>query len=145
MERYKKTLRKRIAWLGALLAATIGVVVWELTRHTVTAEQSYMAGFRCGVASGLAIGAVLGIVYYLRMLRSDERCRKAFNEENDERCAAIRAKAGMPMLLYTSCAMLLAGMIAGSWSADAFKALTIAAMAQLVIGCAAKLYWTRKL
>ena len=43
-----------------------------------------------------------------------------YNKENDERMKAIKAKAGMPMLLITSIVMIIVGVIAGYFNFTIF-------------------------
>ena len=55
----------------------------------------------------------------------------------------IRAKAGMPMLLVTSCVMVIAGIIAGYFNVTVFMTLTAAAMCQLLVGSLIKMYYMK--
>ena len=72
------------------------------------------------------------------ILKDETKLRQQFNLENDERLKAIRAKSGMPMLIFTSLAMVIAGMIAGFFNETVCLTLIIAAACQLLAGVAVK-------
>lgn len=80
-----------------------------------------------------------------RSLRSEAALRLAYNRENDERMKAIRARAGMPMLLISSAIILLAAMVAGCFSAAVFYTLVAVAAGQLTLGAAVKFFYMKKL
>jgi hypothetical protein len=73
-------------------------------------------------------------------IKDERKLKMAYNRENDERMKAIRAKAGMPMLLITSVMMVIAAIIAGYFNIVVFYTLTAAAMMQLLLGVSVKLY-----
>ena len=58
---------------------------------------------------------------------------------------AIRARAGMPMLLISSAIILLAAMVAGCFSAAVFTRCRAVAAGQLTLGAAVKFFYMKKL
>jgi len=68
-----------------------------------------------------------------------------FNKENDERLKAIKAKAGLPMVLVTSVLMIIAGVIAAYFNATVFIVLIVAAVCQMMISGIVKLIYMRKM
>ena len=85
----------------------------------------------------------LVIMRWGRALKDDTRLRRMYNEEHDERLQAIRARAGLPMGLYLSLGMLVAGCVAGFFSGTVMLTLVLAAGAQLLVCVAVKLILTR--
>jgi hypothetical protein len=79
------------------------------------------------------------------MLRDEKKLKLQFNKEKDERLKAIRAKAGMPILLVTSVLMIIAGVIAGYFNATIFVTLIIAAVGQMIISGFVKMIYMRKM
>ena len=139
MERYKKAIVVRICLLSLLALAAAGLGVFDVFCAEAEIKASEVFGFQCGIGMGMGVLALIGILRYSRILRDEKALRMQYNRENDERMRAIRARAGMPMLLITSVIMLLAGMVAGYVNITAFYALVLAAAGQLIAACAVKL------
>lgn len=74
-------------------------------------------------------------------LKNESKLIAAYNAEHDERLAAIRAKSGQPIIIYTSELMILAGMIVSVPAAS--QALFMAAFVQLLISCIVKLVYSK--
>ena len=56
---------------------------------------------------------------------------------------AIKAKAGMPILLITSLAMMIAGVIAGYFNFTIFTVLIITSVCQLLVSLVIKLIYMK--
>ena len=57
---------------------------------------------------------------------------------------AIRAKAGIPMVLILSLALVLGGMVIGYWNETVFVVLIGVALFQLLVSLGVKLYYKVK-
>lgn len=141
MEKYRRNLKRTMAFCGVAAAVLIGWMLVERLMPGVelTVAGSYRAGFCCGAAGAL----VVYMIYVGRLLRSEEKLREKYTREMDERMVAIRAKAGMPMLLYTSVVIMLASVGMSYVNDTVFKTLYVVGMVQLVFGVVAKVYYTK--
>jgi hypothetical protein len=79
----------------------------------------------------------------MRARVNEAALRKLYNQENDERMKAIRAKAGVPMVLILSIALVLAGMVIGYWSETIFVVLIGVALFQLTAAMLVKLCYMK--
>ena len=130
MERYKRTLKFRMAMLGVLLIACCGLLAFSMESGGKLPD--FLRGFQAGVASGMCAAAVVWLVKFGRIIQDETRLRIQYNKETDERMKAINAKAGMPMIWVTSVLMILAGMVGGYWHPMIFYTLVTAGAFQLV-------------
>ncbi|MCE5235886.1 MAG: hypothetical protein ABFC62_03670 [Clostridiaceae bacterium] len=144
MEAYKKVITRRIALLivPVLAAAALGVYDVFFAKDI---PESFVHSFQIGAFTALGLPAAALILRYRLLLRDEKRLQREFNRENDERYKATRARAGMPMLLFISAAMIVAGVIAGYFDKTVFIALILAAACQLVIGGVVKLICTMRM
>lgn len=143
MENYKKVIKRRIYLLTipALIAVGLGVynVFWAGSEVT----KSYIFGFQTGAGITLGIFAVIFIIHYRILLRDEKKLQLQFNKENDERYKAIRGKAGLPLMLITSVAMVIAGIIAGYFNYTVFYTLIAAAYCQMLVCGFLKTYYMK--
>lgn len=133
MEKYKKTLKLRMVLLGIMVLLAVGLSVFNVFFATEEMQNSYLFGFQCGAATGFGIFSLIMLIKYSKIIKDENKLKLEYNKDNDERTKAIMAKAGLPMMLYTSVAMILAGVVIGYFNEVAFKTLVFAAMAQLII------------
>ena len=127
----------------ALFAAGLGI--YDVFGATDAMKESAVFGFQCGVGMGFGVLSLILIFRYSHALRDETALRKLRNQENDERLRAIRAKAGQPLLLITSCAMILTGTVIGYWDAVIFEVLVKAAVAQLIISVTVKAVYMKRM
>ena len=116
MEKYKKTLRIRIALFGSviLLNAVLSICQRIMDdRGKIPADVSSIIDFQSGFLMGLAILSLFMLIKYRKLLRDERSLRESYNRETDERMVLIRSKAGMPALLITSIVMIFAGIFGG--------------------------------
>lgn len=143
MEGYrKKVLSRTVLFAGlALLAAAVAVYNEILPDSARREGEQY--GFQYGLTMGIGLLAVLAAVFNGLLLKNEKRLQMALNRERDERLKAIRAKAGIPMILITSVMMIAAGIIAGYFNQTIFVTLIAAGGAQLLLACGVKLYYMK--
>ena len=144
MENYKRTIRYRIGLHIALILLTAALGVYSFfemgTPENAGISGGALSRFQLGLIVGLGIRALTELVKLSMVVKDERKLKMAYNRENDERMKAIRAKAGMPMLLITSVMMVIAAIIAGYFNIVVFYTLTAAAMMQLLLGVSVKLY-----
>lgn len=139
MERYKKSIKRRICLLSipVCIAALLGC--YDVFVASEAVKNNFIFCFQCGLAVSLGLFCVLLIFRYRFLLNDEEKLQLAYIRETDERLVSIRAKAGMPLLLILSIAMILAGVIAGYFNIIIFYTLIIAGICQIIAGCCIKL------
>lgn len=141
VEAYRKVIRRRMI---AMLAISAFYVAAMVAMHTVwRVELGLTASFLEGFASAIVVLTVVLAPRYRRALKDEQALRRMWNREHDERMSAIRARAGLPMLMYTSLAMVTAALLLSAWNVTVAATLLLAATAQLLIGVVTKLVCTR--
>ena len=145
METFRKALKTRIVLLMLLAAVTVALGIYDVFFAGADMRESIIFEFQCGVTTALGLMSVCLIVRFRSILGNDTKLQQQFNRENDERLKAIRAKAGMPMLLITSAGMLLAAIIAGYYDITVFITLVAAALLQVLAGAIVKLVYLKRM
>lgn len=144
MENYKRTIRHRIMLFTGLILLTVALGIYSITAmgnpENAGISGGALSGFQLGLITGLGILALTQLFKLSMAIKDERKLKMAYNRENDERMKAIRAKAGMPMLLITSVMMVIAAIIAGYFNIVVFYTLIAAAMMQLLLGVSVKLY-----
>lgn len=143
MEKYKKVVIIRLFLLSILALLAVGLGIYDVFWATAEEKASNIFGFQCGGITALGILALIWIIRYRKVLRNERELKIQYDKENDERMKAIRAKAGMPMVLITSIVMIVLGIIIGYSNMTVFYALIAAAAAQLGIACVTKFIYTK--
>lgn len=132
MDAYRKTIKKRMLIFGpfSLVAVILGVLfTFFFGRESM---ENLVLAFQRGILIGLGSSALVKTIHYIKILSNDELLRREYNQENDERLKAIRAKAGLPVMWYSSVIILAAGIIAGYFNITIFATLAITGMFLLV-------------
>ncbi len=143
MEKYKKIIIVRVFLLSILALLAVGLGIYDAFWATDEIKASEIFEFQCGVTTALGILALIRIIRYGKTLHNDKELQIQYNKENDERMKAIRAKAGIPMVLITSIIMVVVGIIIGYSNMIVFYALIAAAAIQLVIACTTKFIYMK--
>lgn len=143
MEKYKKVITIRVFLLSILALSAVGLGIYDVFWAAAEVKTRFIFGFQCGVTTGLGILALIWIIRYRKVLRNEKELKIQYDKENDERMKAIRAKAGMPMVLITSVVMIVSGIIIGYQNTTVFYALITAAAAQLGVACVTKFIYTK--
>lgn len=143
MEAYRKTIKKRIYLFTVSVIIALGFGIYDVFFATAFMKNSEIFGFQCGLATVLGFFSLFFIVRYRKILNDEHALKLLYNKEHDERTRAIRAKAGMPILMFTSVAMIIAGIISGYFNNTIFHVLILAALCQIIVCCAVKLFYLR--
>lgn len=149
MEKYRKTIKKRMILCGILAALSVGLGIFHQSEVfdlvSLYTRNEALAGFQAGLLSGFGVLSLFLLYKYGRTIKDDTKLKILYNKEHDERQNFIRQKAGMPMLMITSGIMIFAGIIAGYLNEIVFYTLILAAMIQLTLGAMVKIYCMRKM
>lgn len=145
MENYRKAIKKRIYLLEAVAVFACCLGIFDVFIASPEIKENHIFGFQAGVIIALGLMSVVNIIRLGKLLKDEKKLQLHFNKENDERYKTIRGKAGMPMLLFTSVAMIVAGMIAGYFNSTVFLTLMIAATTQMLVGIIVKMIYLKKM
>lgn len=143
MEEYKKALKIRMAFLTLIVLAAVGMSVYGMFWAEEEIRASEAFSFQNGLVIGIGAYAVVLMVRFRRVMQDERRLQLFFNAENDERRKAIQAKAGLPMILVTSFLMMLVGSFIGYFNSIVFYTLFAAAICQLLLAAAVKIFYLR--
>lgn len=143
MKAYRKVLGTRMILLSALALFAVGLGVYDSFFATAEVKASNVFAFQCGITVAFGAAAVATMVRYARALRDEKSMRRQYVVENDERMKAIRAKAGMPLNLFFSVALIVAGVIIGYYNELIFVTLVAVAAVQLLTAAVVKLIYMR--
>lgn len=141
MENYKNTLTKRRNSTAAMILVFLALGFY--TRTFLLNIDAYIIGFISGILTSGIVMSVIIVIRYSRIIKDDTKLKMEYNRENDERMKAIRSKAGMPMIMFTSVGMIIAGILLSYYDPFIFKVLSMAAACQLTAAVIAKAYYTR--
>jgi hypothetical protein len=144
MEVYRSKLKRRILLLSVLVLFSSALGVYDVFFQTDISKDGIFC-FQCGLTTAIAIIAAIQIMRFKGVLSNDEKLKVQFNKENDERLRAIKAKAGMPMLMVTSIMIIVAAIIAGYFNTVIFITLVSVALFQLIFGLLVKLLYMKKM
>lgn len=145
MELFKKKLKTRVVLLCAVLLMFVAILIYNQFGASDTLKDSLAFSFQCGFSAAGSIALVFWLMKCRAALKDETKLRLLFNEENDERMKAIRAKAGVPMVLILSLALVLGGMVIGYWNETIFMVLICVALFQLLVSLGVKLYYKVKM
>lgn len=144
MEKYRRNVQKRCWVMGSLFA--LGVAFLIFNRFVLKGQampNENVESFRDGFALGLMLCALVRLWMLTRALKNPQQLETLYVNDRDERRIAIRAKAGVPAILYSSCGMFVAAVIAGYFNETVFVTLVVAGLAQVLLGCILKFYYTK--
>ena len=141
LEVYRKQVQRRLVWIR-LLAVTFIVVELAVSRWIA---ESNATNFIWGGCIGGAFVALVVLARQRKALKDDEKLRKMYIEEHDERQQAIRAKAGQPMVMYLSLGMAMTAAVVFFFNETVAITLALAAVAQMVVSLIVKLICMKRM
>lgn len=141
LEAYRKQVQRRLVWMR-VLAVTFVVVELAVSRWIA---ESNATNFIWGGCIGGAFVALVVLAQQRKALQDDEKLRKMYIEEHDERKQAIRAKAGQPMVLFLSLGLVMIAAVVFFFNEVAAATLALAATAQCLVSLAVKLVCMKRM
>jgi len=149
MEKYKKTIKKRISLFSLLILAAAILIIINITGVVKPdTGDDFTNGMLSEIQSGFLFGIVIVfttmIIRYQIILKDEKKLKIQYNSENDERKKFIRQKAGIPIILFSSLVIFFAGIVAGYFNKTVFYTLIICAVFQLNLSTFVKLYYLKK-
>ena len=141
LEAYRKKVQRRLVWIR-LLAVTFIVVELAVSRWIA---ESNATNFIWGGCIGGAFVALVVLARQRKALKDDEKLRKMYIEEHDERQQAIRAKAGQPMVIYLSLGLAMTAAVVFFFNEVVAATLALAAVAQMLVSLIVKLVCMKRM
>lgn len=129
---------------GILILFCLVIILINQLGTVLTYTECLAYSFQRGFSAAGILVLVIWMIKYRAALKDEAKLRLLYNQENDERMQAIRAKAGIPMVLILSLALVLGGMVIGYWNETVFVVLIGVALFQLLVSLGVKLYYKVK-
>jgi hypothetical protein len=145
MDQFKKKLKTRIILLCAVLLLFVAILLYNQFGANAAWKDSLAFSFQCGFSAAGSLSLVFWLMKTRAALKDEAKLRLLYNAEKDERMSAIRAKAGIPMVLILSMLLVLAGMVIGYFDETVFVVLICVALFQLLVSLGVKLYYKIKM
>ena len=145
MEQFKNKIKTRMLLISIVLLVFVAILLYNQFGASDALKNSLAFSFQCGLSASGSLVLVFWLVKNRRALSDEAKLRLLYNQENDERMSAIRAKAGIPMVLILSMALVLGGMIIGYFNETVFVILIGVALFQLLVSLGVKFYYMRKM
>lgn len=150
MKNYREKL-KITNWMLAVavaLLAAVQILAWLRVIKPVAGDSYWMDrwnGFIAGAAFGVMALFLFGLIRNLLALRSEEKLKKQYAKDNDERTIEIARLAQSAGVQIGLIGMLVAVVVSGYFSMTVSLTCLVCVFAQSVIVGLAKLYYHRKL
>ena len=115
MEKYKEIIKKRIrrVIIVTLFVAALVLVMHFFVMKSVNGASGNLFSFLEGGVIGVDLAAMVYMLKSRKALEDDEKLKKMYNEEHDERTQFIKQKAGFPVFTAAGVMMIIAGLVAG--------------------------------
>ena len=149
MQEYAKKLKSRLilmccAFLGTCAALLFSSNLAAAKNFALDYPKDFMAGFQTGIAAGLLGILIFFAVRYALALKNEEKLKKLYIAQTDERKALIMQKSGSVCLNVSMFGLMLAGAIAGNFDSRVFFSLVGASLFIALVRGALKLYYFKK-
>ena len=145
MEQFRKKIKTRMLLISIVLLVFVAILLYNQFGASDALKDSLAFSFQCGLSASGSLVLVFWLVKNRCALADETKLRALMNQENDERMSAIRAKAGIPMVLILSMALVIGGMIIGYFNETVFVILIGVALFQLLVSLLVKLYYKVKM
>lgn len=149
MKAYRKHLILETVILAIVSIALIAVQVLAFTRVIVPPMGEHWSEFWNGMIAGASFGLmalfIIGVVVNIRALLNEDRLKKLYAKENDERTIEIVRRAQSFGMRISVILMLAVGLVFGYFNISVSLTCLACAFLQSVITALAKLYWHKNL
>ena len=154
MESYRKKLQTQntICAIGILVLVLLNTVVriYIPTPGIILPQGSesfhdFYEGFIGGVSTGFGLLLVVNIFLNARAMRNEERLKKQYIKEHDERSRQIWMLSGANAYWFDAFGLLLAAIVAGRFSLIAFACLLGSLVYICIVRGILKIYFCKKI
>lgn len=149
MEKYKKKIWTRVMGFSFAIFISCGIYisgllgVFDNFNPIDKRFTDFMNGFQTGIFFVIMLSSVFYIAKYLSSVNNDEKLKKLYIYENDERKKAISEKAGHNLFMVTAYTMLVSTLIAGYFSITVFFTILCTLFITEIIFTAMKIYYSK--
>ena len=148
LERMRKEVRGRM-WqtlvITVVLVALLSVVCSGVIpmRNGDQRAADFLAGFQVGLLITLTVAEVYYLMRYVTALSDDKKLKKLYYEEHDERKLYIEQISGQKSQHITIVILIVAAVLVGYYSIEAFVALVAAVAVTGLVGIGVKIYYEK--
>lgn len=146
MEKFKNTILRRIIGFIFYSVAVLAFAIFGLVamKNNCLGINEEMMSFDMGVSCGIEIVMVYFVAKYAGSITNEEKLKKLYIEETDERKKYISSKIGRNGLVIIMLSLLLGGIIAGYFNKTVFITLIAAAVFCALVTLGLKIYYNKK-
>lgn len=146
LEKYKKEIGFRISILLLLcILALLAVVIGNFYLKNTFPLKEDMTDYVVGFFIGLELVSVFYMSMFMKAYRNRDILEKMYTKETDEREILIKMKSGENIIPIFSMIIVIVSLIVAYISYEAFLALMIVAIVQIIFSKLLKLYWSKKI
>lgn len=148
LERMRKEVRGRmwqtlvitVVLVALLIVVCSGVIPM---RNGDQRAADFLSGFQVGLLITLTVAEVYYLMRYVTALSDDKKLKKLYYEEHDERKLYIEQISGQKSQHITIVILIVAAVLVGYYSIEAFVALVAAVAVTGLVGIGVKIYYEK--
>lgn len=127
MYKFKQTVHFRVirSILAAVGAVAVFFIIYSITGGSGPVDE-FVQGFDLGIFSAVVVVSIFGAVSNALTLRSEEKLKKLYIKETDERQALIKQKSGSTAFYIIMYSLILATIASGFLNKTVFFTLLAA-------------------
>lgn len=146
LEKYKKEIGFRINILLLLcILALLAVVIGNFYLKYKFPLKEDMTDYVVGFFIGIELTCVFYMSMFIKAYRNRDILEKMYTKETDERVILIKMKSGENIIPIFSMVIVIVSLIVAYVSYEAFLALMIVAIVQIIFSKLLKIYWSKKI
>lgn len=146
MDKFKEKIRYRILFLLITLFSFIGIyLILFLNQDNLLKPSNEIIGFHGGALSSFSVLLILNIFKNIKAMKDENKLKKLYIEENDERAIMIMQKTGAVGINICILGFSIATIIAGYFNRIAFFTLLGSTLFVSLIKGLFKIYYHRKI
>lgn len=143
MEEFRKKAKITLIIYSVVIAVAV-VMLAVLSAVSNTEELGFMEGYRNGFCYGIIGFMAVRVIQYASALKNDEKLKKLFIRETDERVRLIFEKADSASSRVITIGLGLSTIVASFYSMTVFYTLTLIILAAAFVHIAFRFYYSRK-
>jgi hypothetical protein len=146
MNKFRQTVKFRVirSILSAVGAIAVFVIIYSVTGGMGQVDD-FVQGFNSGVFSAVVGLSILSIISNCLTLRNEEKLKKLYIDENDERKLLIEQKSSAGAFSIIIYCLLLADIVAGFFNQTVFFTLLASIVFMLITRICIVLYYKHQL
>lgn len=146
MDKFKEKIRYRILFLLITLFSFIAIyLILFLNQDNLLKPSNEIIGFHGGALSSFSVLLILNIFKNIKAMKDENKLKKLYIEENDERAIMIMQKTGAVGINICILGFAIATIIAGYFNRIAFFTLLGSTLFVSLIKGLFKIYYHRKI